>query len=377
MQPSSQRIRLTMLALVPAGYALVIPWPHSWAWLASLLAAGSALGAWVGSFDLRTTALRDSDGDLILKPKGLQNLQGQFPKLQKMRDDITRISHYCPELLHPTAPPSRDEALCRILRRFQKSWDCANPDALSREEVTVLYALIRIVRGSEAEANTLAQQFKDPSKPLGVRWSIQEISRTYDQFKRDHRAFLATQLQFEHAEQGKTPRDLLSGLRGLKSKDIDLWHRVILEHDPKDPAQRDAALWCLQQPECDRASIAAYMGYVAADGTLRAAAKTRDQAYLDAITQILHNWNKGVYQTHEIALDPSDAMIREGERFAQCLDQVAAITGQPSLPMPRRMFTNYPGRPPKRRDHWCLHTGTVRQAPQLSEYIAASPRAYM
>lgn len=377
MRPSSRRIRLTMLALVPAGYALFIPWPQGWGWLASLLAAGAALGAWVGSFDLRTTGLRDSDGDLILKPQGLRNLQGQFPKLQKMRDEITQISHYCPELLHPTAPPSCDEALCRILRRFQKSWDCANPDALSREEVTVLYALTRIVHGSEAEANTLAQQFVDPSKPLGVRWTIQEIGQAYDLFKRDHRAFLATQLQYEHAEQGRSPRDLLSALRGLKSKDIDLWHRIILEHDPKDPAQRDAALWCLQQPECDRASIAAYMAYVAADGTLRAAAKTCDQAYLDVIAKILRRWNDGLYTTREIALDPCDAIIREGDRFAQSLEQVAMITGQPSLPMPRQMFTNYPGRPAKQRDHWCLQTGTVRQPPQLTEYIAPSPRAYM
>lgn len=361
------RLLLSGLAIGPALAAATLPLPLFG--MAATLAVGGATGIYALIRSLKTEdPSEDRKHEDLLQPQAYRTLQ-DIPDTATLRETLIRaISHRDPGALH-NFPIDRDGAIARLIQRLLSAWDAHIPEALSTREMTELYLLDRLLRAEPGEAGRLAQLFCDPGAILALRDEVDRLAARRAIFDRDHNAYLATLAHWERTQRGDDPGALLMALQGLKVPDIDLWHRVVLEHDPKDPQQRAAALWCLRQRACDRATVAVYMAFLAADGRLQAAARNGDENYLDTVQDIVERWNSGYYRTCELALDPVDAIAHEAPRMTAALDELALLTGKRRWPDPHGIFLEYTGRKPGLRTNWSLRDGTLTRAPRMRDYV--------
>lgn len=369
MDPKLRQYLLMGLALSPAAAAIFLPASAAkLPFVLGLIGAGSAY-ALLSSLRMHAGEAEFArSGTPLVRGAVLRDPSADLPDLPTMRRHIAA----CVTLPEPPdRPPSQDEAIAKALRHVLKSWDCLSPGALNRDEVTELYLLDRLLRAAPAEAGRLSQAFLRPDIVLELRDETAALAQCRSDYDTQQKLFFATYALWDSAAPARV-RGMLSVLEQLPKPDIDLWHHVVLDHDPRDPMQRAAALWCLRQKDCDRATIAAYLSFVAAEDRLQAAARAGDQVYLDAVRGVIDAWNAGFYRRQGLALSPTDAVAADAPRFAEALDDLAGLTGTPRWPDPQGLFTSYRGRRPRRRDHWCLKTGTLRQAPKPAHY-ALSP----
>jgi hypothetical protein len=268
-----------------------------------------------------------------------------------------------------SAPPSAQQAVATALSRVLKTWDRASIHSLSEDEVKELH-LFRVLISSSAEtAGELADLFYRPDMMLDIRDEIARIALQRERHDRQKATFDATWKLWRSTTRAGGPDGLLLSLQRLEMPDPDLWHKVVLEHDPKDPEQRAAALWCVRQRSCDRATVAAYLCLVAADERLQAAGRRGDRVWLDAVLDVIEGWNAGVYKCQDIALSPVDMVLGQAAAFKRALDELSEITQDTRWPEPHGLFTEYHGRPVQPRNNWCLASGRLSAPPQLPDYV--------
>lgn len=357
------RMALAGVALGPALALATIPA------LSAALPMGLAVGG-VSSVVAMFAALRGGRGKLqrlspvLLRRGALRRPNIDLPSLTDQRQALADALEAAIELrAEPEAPPTRATAIARILLRILESWHVTDVASLPRDLTLALTLLDRLLTEDPGEAGRIAQMFQRPDVVLGLRQEIDKIARTRAVYDRAFAAFQATRLMYAA---DPAPRSLIEALRSLGTEDIDLWHHVICAHDPSDPAQRDAALWCLAQPGCDRATVAAYMSRMAEGGQLQNAYIDDECAYLSDVRGIIDNCNAGLYRHQGLAYMPDE---NSADLMSAELDALAALSDTRRWPDPQCVFADLEGRTPRPRPAWDLARGRLTAPPRRADYL--------
>ncbi|MCR8550850.1 hypothetical protein M4578_23745 [Salipiger sp. P9] len=308
----------------------------------------------------------------LLSLSALRHPPAEMPDPQDIRQSLRHILQSPPPVTSPygaAEPETLDYALSRAVERILGSWGKRKLAELTREELQELWMLEQLVRATPDRAGALAQSFVNPDVVLEIRDRIAAIGQHRHAYEAQIGAFEATRRAWSDAAGGPPDRLLLTALQALDRPDPDLWHKVIVEHDPADPAQADAALWCARQPSCERASVAHFLAYAAADGRIEAAARRGDCLWLQGLQDVIEGWNARRYAGRSLGLTPPDAVATSAPALTAALDRLAEITCTPRLADPRGIFAEYRGRAARPRDHWCLATGRLQAPPQIADYV--------
>ena len=309
----------------------------------------------------------------LLSSRATRALQATLPPADDQRHAVDQhlARHGTPSThaVFGKEPESQDTAITRVVRLIADTWNAPTSEHMTAEQVTDIFVLEKLLRASPEEAGALAQMFRDPSRVLEIRDQIAALTRQRAHYEQQRDAFTASWSLWRTQTVNLAPLSLVDDLAALDHPDPDLWHKVIEEHDPDDIGQRDAALWCALQPDCDRASVALFLARIAAQTTLVYAAETGDRVYLDGVHQVIRQWNEAMYQHHDLGLDPPDAVLDAAKDFHQTLTDVAAILDKPEWPMPKSAFTEYPGRAPHPRRAWDIAGGGLMRKPVVGDYM--------
>ncbi|SIS84363.1 hypothetical protein SAMN05421759_104240 [Roseivivax lentus] len=309
----------------------------------------------------------------LLLPRAHRNPPADFPDLRRQRAHVLqRLDHRArpdPKPYGAAEPDRIDFALAAMIGHVVDLWQVARPDDLSDTQIRELYMLDRLARAAPDTAGRLAQSFRNPSLAIDTRDKIAALRAQRARFELNRDAFEATRAL---ADRRDPPGDLFAALDALGVPDPDLWHRVVTEYDPNDIAQRDAALACACEPDCNRATVALWFFDLVMDGSLETAARDGDEAFLDGVREVIAQWNADRYLRDEIGLDSADALTGGAMAVARRLDRVAELAGTPRWDMPVAMFETYPGRAPRPRPAWDIRTGRVVARPLLQDYLGTA-----
>lgn len=328
--------------------------------------AVSAMG--IGVFALRSVIRRHGSarriGPALLRNGALRHMRRELPSPAAQRDALADVLAAAHDVrAEPEAPPTRATAVARILSRMLTGWKITDLDDLPDDLAAALTLLERLLNADPGEAGRLAQCFQRPDLVLGLRDEIDRIA--YKRARHDH-AFAAFEATRVMQAADPAPRDLLEALKFLGEADVDLWHRIVTEHDPFDPAQRAAALWCLSRPDCDRATVAAFFARLTDGAQLQTAARNGDRDFVETVRSLIARCNASYYTKQEIAFaPPPDAKMR----LARELDALAELTGAPRLPDPQCAILALDGRAPRPRPAWDLVRGGLVEPPKRADYL--------
>lgn len=357
------RLILAGLAFGPAVVATVLPATGA------LVPIGLALGG-VGSLWALFVSFRDGThhprrrGPALLTRATLRRRLRDLPPIADQRRALADALAAATDLrAEPDAPPTRTTAVARILVRVLDSWQVADTADLPRDLTMTLTLLERLLTSDPGEAGRIAQMFRRPDLVLALRDEIDEVARVRAAYDRAFAAFQATRV-VQAAD--PPPRNLVEALESMGAPDIDLWHRIVTEHDADSPALRRAALWCVLQPQCDRATVAAYLARIAIDGDLTRAAHLGDRAFLDRVARVIRNSNAGAYTRQELAFVPPAGAA---QRLATELDALAHLTRTPRLPDPQCAVIALDGRKPRPRPAWDIAHGRLVRPPTRADYL--------
>ncbi|SLN16349.1 hypothetical protein ROJ8625_00544 [Roseivivax jejudonensis] len=253
------------------------------------------------------------------------------------------------------APQRPDAAIAAALGRVMRAWESPTTKTLTDDQVLDLTALDRLLTAPAEEAGGLAAAFANPDRALALRARINEIADTRARFERQDAAFRAARQMWQRQTSGDTAPDLVTALHELNACDPDLWHHVALRHDPHDPAQRDAALWCAARPEAAPATVAACLAAQAGAGTLTDSP--------EALRRVLDAWRCGGTARAEIGLDPPDAVVGAGETVVRLL----ARHGE-GLKAPSGLFVLHAGPAARQRTHWDVAAARMTAPPNPADY---------
>ncbi|MDU8912948.1 hypothetical protein [Aestuariicoccus sp. MJ-SS9] len=308
---------------------------------------------------------REGTAQLLL-PAASKTCQVGPAAVSRMRHEL--IDALTPRPIPTAGPETGPAAVARIIDRVVRQHGAQGLADLRPEDLAAVHMLLRLLRAGPAEAGALAQNFRKPDAVLDLRDEAMTIARLRREFQAQEAAYAAAcrawKRQNAQAETGP-----IGALHAVDQPDPDLWHKVVTEFDPAVAAQREAALWCVSQARCHQATVALFLSRVAGDSMLRAAAWRGDQAWLDGVLAVIEAWNAGAYSANDIGLDPVDAVAQDAPAFAAELAALAQETGAPHWPMPQGAFCEYPGRPARPRDEWCLRTGRLLSPPRAAHYF--------
>ncbi|SMX39248.1 hypothetical protein [Maliponia aquimaris] len=357
------RFILAGLAVGPAAVATVLP--ASGVLVPLGLVVGGAGSAWALFVSLRDGKQHPRRrGPALLTPATLRRRPRDLPPIGDQRRALAETLVAAVDLrTEPDAPPTRATAVARILARVLDSWQMADTADLPRDLTITLTLLERLLTADPGEAGRIAQMFRRPDLVLALRDEIDEVAQVRAAYDRAFAAFQATRV-VQAAD--PAPRDLVEAFLSMGVPDIDLWHRIVTEHDPDSPALRRAALWCVLQPQCDRATVAAYLARVTHEGQLTRAARRGDRAYLDRVARVIRNYNAGAYTRQELAFVPAAGAAQSQ---AEELDALADLTRTPRLPDPHCAVIALDGRKPRPRPAWDLANGRLVRPPMRADYL--------
>lgn len=357
------RLALAGVAIGPAFLATLLP--------ASAIGVpiGLAIGG-IGSLYALMTSLRGRKarprpaGPVLLRRAYLRRRDDTLPSTADQRLALADALAAAVDLrAEPEAPPTKETAIARILGRILDSWKVTDLAELPRDMTIALTQLERLLKADPGEAGRIAQMFQRPDVVLSLREEIERITEARTAYDRAFAAFQATRLMFAASPQ---PGTLTEALQSLGTVDRDLWHRIVLDHDPADPVQRSAALWCVSQPDCDRATVAAYLARLTDESQLQNAEIDGDLGFLGQVRRIIDNCNTGIYRTQELAHAPdSDSAAA----LARELDGLAVLNREPRWPDPQCILVQHEGRKARPRPAWDIALGRLVAAPNRADYL--------
>ncbi|SEK61697.1 hypothetical protein SAMN05444413_102358 [Roseivivax marinus] len=269
------------------------------------------------------------------------------------------------------APPGTDQTVGAIFSGILQRWGRSGPATLTAEESSDLALLERLLTAPTAEAGGLATLFAQPDAVLGLREKVTQATLRRAVFDAEIAAFDAARRAFER-QASALPADLDAALAAHGAADVHLWHRIVAEHDPSDPAQARAAARSAGDPRAAPATVALYVSRAVREGPLATASLAGDDAALRRISVIFDSWAEAPERNACIGLSPPDAVATNGPEVAAGLDRAADLLGRPRLPVPQGLFTHYPEAPARPRPEWDLATGRMRLAPDPADYIDAA-----
>ncbi|WP_300532718.1 hypothetical protein [uncultured Mameliella sp.] len=357
------RLALTGVAIGPAFLAALLPAPAIGVPIALAIGGMGSLYALMTSLRGRKARPRPA-GPVLLRRASLRRRDNTLPSTTDQRLALADALAAAVDLrAEPEAPPTRETAIARILGRILDSWKVTDLAELPPDLTIALTQLERLLKADPGEAGRIAQMFQRPDVVLSLRDEIEKIAEARATYDRAFAAFQATRLMFAASPK---PGNLTEALQSLGTVDRDLWHRILLEHDPTDPAQRSAALWCVSQPECDRATVAAYLSSLPEEAQLQNAEIDGDLGFLGQVRRIIDNCNAGIYRTQELAYTPDSG---SAAALARELDGLAVLNREPRWPDPQCLSVLYEGRDPRPRPAWDIALGRLVAAPNRADYL--------
>lgn len=357
------RLALTGLAVGPAFLAALLPAPAIGVPIALAIGGMGSLYALMSSLRGRKARPRPV-GPVLLRRASLRRRDNTLPSTTDQRLALADALAAAVDLrAEPEAPPTRETAIARILGRILDSWKVTDLAELPPNLTIALTQLERLLKADPGEAGRIAQMFQRPDVVLSLRDEIEKIAEARAAYDRAFDAFQATCRIFAASPQ---PGNLTEALQRLGTVDGDLWHRIVLEHDPTDPAQRSAALWCVTQPDCDRATVAAYLATLPDETQLQNAEIDGDLGFLGQVRRIIDNCNAGFYRRQELAFTPDSG---SAAALARELDGLAVLNREPRWPDPQCLFVLYEGRDPRPRPAWDIALGRLVAAPNRADYL--------
>ncbi len=395
MEKTLQRVLIAGLVVVPAGFLLFAQVPMNLDTSPSGWVSLTALGALAVAGGRRATQ-RSSAWHGQAPSSGrapLRNAPANLPAEAQQRAVLRCLLTLPDETGHvfgqntgygtgwdtgrdsgrDSGPMTRAEALTWILRRCLLACGAEDLNRLDAERRLTLYVLSQVLSSTPGDAARLADFFARPDAVLGLRDEVERIALDRAIYEQDLRLFRATEKLWVEsfatmADGGCTPPDV----RALGASDIDLWHHIVATHDPNQQAPREIALWCVERPGCDRATVALYLARIAGEGHLQAAWDRGDLAFLEAVRDLIDSWNAGSYRTCILGLTPPEALKDAAERVSAALQVIAHLDEDLDWVLPRGAFTPHPGRPPRPRAAWDLGHGLLRHSPARSDYMEPS-----
>ncbi|MBW4980983.1 hypothetical protein KZZ07_00385 [Mameliella sp. CS4] len=357
------RLALTGVAIGPAFLAALLPAPAIGVPIALAIGGMGSLYALMTSLRGRKARPRPA-GPVLLRRASLRRRDNTLPSTTDQRLALADALAAAVDLrAEPEAPPTRETAIARILGRILDSWKVTDLAELPPDLTIALTQLERLLKADPGEAGRIAQMFQRPDVVLSLRDEIEKIAEARATYDRAFAAFQATRLMYAASPK---PGNLTEALQSLGTVDRDLWHRIVLEHDPTDPAQRSAALWCVSQPECDRATVAAYLSSLPEEAQLQNAEIDGDLGFLGQVRRIIDNCNAGIYRKQELAYSPDSG---SAAALARELDGLAVLNREPRWPDPQCLFVLYEGRDPRPRPAWDIALGRLVAAPNRADYL--------
>ncbi|MEC3860778.1 hypothetical protein VK792_05735 [Mesobacterium sp. TK19101] len=314
--------------------------------------------------------LRGSLG--LMRRRGIVHLMADLPAVEAQRGDLrfylseaqTQPNHFAgkPE------PETLNRAIGRALAKLMSARGLTDLETAPRAALAELYVFCSVMRSTPGEAGRLSAAFVNPYQVLTIRDHLMTLHATRLRFERQRDTFEATRAIWlmRNGVKGLRLRD---SLERMAMPDPDLWHHIVLEHDATCPGQREAALWCVQQSACDRATVAGFLVNTALNGSLKRAVRQGDAGFVRSVRRVIELWNAGWYCNHELALDPPDRVEQTRDTVLATLDKVACDLGGDPWPVPHGLFIRYEGRAVRRRDNWCLMTGTLLSPPKYEDYV--------
>ncbi|MFD1344594.1 hypothetical protein [Litorisediminicola beolgyonensis] len=263
---------------------------------------------------------------------------------------------------------SPDHARACVIAQVADLWGASEADALDAAQITELALLDRLMHLPRDEAEPLIDLFIAPRLLRDAHAKIAALGERHAARLDGQALCAATERLRKTQVPARTPGGLLLALQALEEPDPDLWHRVVTEHDPEDATQAEAALWCVRQLGCHRATIALYLSERVAEDAFDAAAERGDRAWLAGIGAVLVNWGQGRYRASGIGLFPADRLIGQAPALSDALDRLSERLDEPRWPTPSGMMTVHTGRPPRPRPAWDLASGRLTEAPDPDDY---------
>jgi hypothetical protein len=295
----THRLFLTGLALGPAVALAVGPAAPALLPIALVLTiAGSTYALY---YALKDATVRFPATSLV-RPEVLLDHRLGLPDPDVMRGQLRGTLGTEEALTNLSSPPDKHQSVAIAVRRVMQVRGHDAVERLSKHEVTELYLLRDLLLADADKAGALAEAFHRPDMILGIRDEVARMAKRRALYEEQQAIFEATQKLWHSVQRAGGPDGLLLSLQRLAIPDPDLWHKVVLEHDPTCPEQRAAALWCVRQRSCDRATVAAFLAFAAMDDRLIAAGRSGDRIWLDAVLDVIDAWNSGVYKSQKIAL---------------------------------------------------------------------------
>lgn len=361
------RIFLTGLALGPA---LVATLP-----LSAIAVTISGLGsvyALIASLRLHPVRFRKVTSNTkrtasLLQARLTDAQRKSLPNPAYITRELVRVLSVGNELQPFGAPPDRDTTIARTLQGFMHGWNVKDVAKLSKSQSSELYLINTLLRSNPGEAGRIAQLFARPETMLDLRDEIDVIALRRAAFDQDYNAFVATRDLWSRL--ASAPQSLNAQLQALGAPDIDLWHHIVMTHDMADKDQRSAALWCLQQQEVDRATVAGFFGRLTKEGTLRKALAEGDTDFLACIQGLIRAWNDSFYKHSCLSLRPAFNLITLKPLFDLELEHLRLQDGDTGWVAPHCLFVNYEGRAPRNRGLWDVKGNGLTQPPRQADYF--------
>lgn len=342
--------------------------------LAGLL---SILAIHLSTYKNHIQALRADGSFKLLNPRANPDAKQNMPSLGFQRDTVSaliaQVFNY-KETKGRSEPIPVDVALGQIVLRILNAWHKMNAAEATDIEIRELYLFCQVMKAEPQEAGPMLNLFLKPGKLLDIRDQLDTIRSARDRYETQRDTFEATRAVWQ-MRSGKSDARLLDTMQRMAMPDPDLWHYIVTGHDTNKANQVEAATWCLQQPMCDKATIAAYFCRVVRLGLLKAAIEEKDDDYINMLLDVISRWNGAWYTNSELEWDFGDSAEDLETELSADLARVAEVTSSPPISDPVLMFRDYTGRKVRRRDNWSLVEGTLTSPPKIEDYVDSKDSA--
>ena len=311
----------------------------------------------------------------LLKRGALQRLSADLPAKETQLSAVSAAlvpgTAAASAVLYGDEPETRDVAMARMLHVVLTSFGADRVEDLEDTDLAELYLLLDLFTPIPGKAGRLALYFRLPAEVLDLRDQLAQVAETRRTFEQQKAVFQAARAVWRSGGDGQR-HGLMGNLRAMRIADPDLWHAVVAGHDMSDPAQRDAALWCLSQPLCDQASVALYLRRMLAEGVLETAMNTGDAATMAAaLAAARRRTGKSGSLVHVLDLPATADPAGDAARLAKLLEEACAMSGFACPTIAAALFNALPGRAVQSRSGLCLRTGRMSQAPRWADYVDA------